>query len=414
MQTNNDVQVIIELPSVAVLPNNKRNAVSVPRRFFKTIKRYPEIEIFGKELSYKYCMMINGIKNPYLSRLVASGIPLSCALSLVSKLLSDICRVIDTIVESIRTREFAIGNMQSLLVDFVEYLRHFAGIVCGIFVAWYSPALAAKTFLTNPVDPSINFLNKKEAAHLYSMADLLHKFFIKHKIDYRIACGTALGARREGGIIRNDDDIDLMLHPDSVKAFQSLVDKGIFSEETGISIRAQVWTGGWQSFYADSPKGGAGSPLAEVGRPFIDIFPGVWRTNGNEQVISYGNDLMHNISRGDYFSTEEWNESPVLYPFGPTKLHGIESIDAYLVRSYGPLALKYTAILYPHDVYSNIYATPLRTFSILSQNAAPRYMKHVKKAPLDFDETEYVIRTSQWMENSIAEDDFPTSTVMTL
>ncbi|WED43728.1 LicD family protein [Legionella cardiaca] len=371
------------------------------------LKRYPEIEIFGKECSYKYCKMINGIKNPLLSRLVASGIPLSSALSLLSKLLSDICRMIDTIIESIRTGEFAMGNTQSLLVDAVEYMRLFMGVVFGIFVAWYSPELAASSFLTNPVDSSINFLDKTEAAHLYSMADLLHKFFIKHKIDYRICCGTALGAKREGGVIRNDDDMDLMLHPDSIEAFKTLIDNGTFANETGISIKKQAWTGGWQCFYADSPKGMAGSPLEEIGKPFIDIFPGAWRKKGEKQVISYGEDRMYNLSRNDYFTIEEWSESPELYPFGPTRLYGIKSIDSYLIRSYGPLALKYTALIYPHDVYSRVYATPLRTFSILSQNPAPCYMRHEKKAPLDFDQIEYSIRILQWMgDDNLAQNDF--------
>ncbi|KTC85003.1 LicD family protein [Legionella brunensis] len=400
MRTNN---VISEESSS--IPSFTNDDVGTSRKILNTFKRYPEIEIFGKESSYKYYNLINGINNPLLSRLVASGIPISCALSLVSKLLSDICRIIDTIIESIRIGEFAIGNTQSLLVDTVEYLRQFTGVVLGIFVAWYSPELAAKSFLTNPVDSSISFLDKREAAHLYSMADLLHKFFIKHNIDYRICCGTALGAKREGGIIRNDDDIDLMLHPDSIEVFKALVDDGTFTEETGISIKNQSWTGGWQTFYADSPKGMAGSPLEGIGKPFIDIFPGTWRKKGNKDVISYGEDRMYNLSRDDYFTAEEWNESPELYSFGPTKLYGIKSIESYLVRSYGPLALKYTALIYPHDVYSQIYATPLRTFSILTQNAAPCYMRHEKKAPLDFDEMEFSIRTSHWInEEKVSQD----------
>ena len=288
-------------------------------------------------------------------------------------------------------------------MDAAEYVRHFMGIVFGIFVAWYSPELAAKSFLTKPVDPSINFLDKTEAAHLYAMADLLHKFFIKHHIDYRICCGTGLGAKREGGVIRNDDDVDLMLHPDSIEVFKALVDDGTFFEETGVSIKNQPWTGGWQTFYEDTPKGMVGSPLEHIGKPFIDIFPGAFRNKGNQQVITYGEDRMYNLSKDDYFTPEEWGETPELYSFGPTQLQGIKSIEAYLLRSYGPLALKYTALLYPHDVYSKVYKSPLRAFSILSQNPAPCYMRHVQKAPLDCDIIAFRTRTAGWMSDDLSE-----------
>lgn len=373
--------------------------MSTTRNILKTIKRYPELDMFGKECSYQFHTILTHMDNALISRLVASGIPLCSALSLVSKLLSDICRLIETVVQSIKTGEFASGNVQTLLVDAAEYARHIMGILFGIFVAWWSPQLAADTFLTQPANPAKTFLDQKEAARLYAMGDLLNKFFIKYKIDYRICCGTALGAKREGGIIRNDDDIDLMIHPDSVETFKALVNNGAFAKETGISIEWQQWTGGWESFYADSPKGNKGSPLERIGKPFVDIFPGVWRKKGNDNVITYGEDKMYNQSKGDYFTQEEWNEPPKLYAFGPTQLYGVKSIEPYLERSYGPLALKYIALLYPHDVYSHIYANPLKIFSILSQQPAPRYMRHVQKSPLDYDKNDYAVKAAQWFDN---------------
>lgn len=367
----------------------------VSSQVVNTFKRYSEIEVLGKEWSYRYSTLIHGIDNPLLARLVASGIPLSAALSLVLKLLSDCCRLLDTLGESIRTGEFAIGNVPLFLVDAMEYLRQLMGIILGVFVAWYSPQLAARSFLTNPVDPSIEMLTPKETAQLYSMVNALHQFFIEHKIDYRICCGTALGAQREGGIIRNDDDIDLMLHPDSVDAFRNLVNQGIFTEKTGIAIQYQPWTGGWQSFYKDSPKGVEGSPLETIGKPFIDVFAGVWRKKGNQQIISYGVDRMYNLFRSEYFTQEEWAETPKLYTFGPTKLLGIESMEAYLIRCYGPLALRYTAVEPPHEAYEKIYKSPLRVFSILAQHPLPCYMRHEKAMPVQYDEEEYSSRTLQ-------------------
>lgn len=371
--------------------------MSTTRKIFNWIKRYPELEMFGKEGSYQLHTFIIEENNSLLSYFAALIIPISCTLSLVTKLLSDTCRAIHTIVESIRTREYAGGNIQTLLVDAAEYTRHIFGIIFGLPTALlWSPKTAADAFLTKPANPAKTFLNQKEGSRLYSMGDLLHKFFVTHNIDYRICSGTALGARRESGIIRNDDDIDLMLHPDSVEQFKTLVNNGTFEKETGINIRPQPWTGGWQSFCADSPKGEKGSPLEHIGKPFVDIFPGVWRNVANNNVITYGKDNMFYQSKGDYFTKEEWDEKPVLYPFGPTKLYGIKSIDGYIERSYGPLALNYITLLYPHDAYSKIYAKPLKTFSILSDYPTPRFLRHVQKAPLAHDKNDYVVNVSKW------------------
>ena len=204
------------------------------------------------------------------------------------------------------------------------------------------------------------------------MGDRLHAFFVRHQIDYRIASGTALGAVREQGIIRNDDDIDLLIHPDDVAKFKKLYEDGIFVKETGISIEPQAFTEGWQCFYSDSPKGEPGTPLERIGKPFVDIFPGTRRLLGGKSIITFGADAIYLQSKGDHFTDEEWG-SPTLYTFGPTKLYGIEpnAMKTYLWRSYGPSALQYKTRLYPHDVYSSVYANPLRAYSILTNTQHP-------------------------------------------
>lgn len=385
--------------STFLLDDAKKGPIPLSTQVLNAFRLYPGIELFGKESSYEYYHLIKSTNDPMLARLLAIGIPLSSALSFSSKLLTDLCSVVDIIIESIVTGELATGNIQSLLVEVFEYGRYILGMMSGTFIALYSPELAADSFLTKPVDPSISFLSELEAARLYAMVDLLHKFFIKHHIDYRICCGTALGAKREGGIIRNDDDIDLMLHPDSIEAFKVLVEDGIFTKETGISIERQPWTGGWQSFYADTPKGITGSPLEHIGKPFIDIFPGTWRQKGNRQVISYGEDRMYDLSRNDYFTEEEWSEPAVLYPFGPTQLYGIKSIEDYIKRAYGQLALKYVLAAIPHDALAEISVSPLATCSIFARHDIPRAMRHIEKAPTSFDELEYYERTAHWVSD---------------
>ncbi|OGV47624.1 MAG: hypothetical protein A3F46_05300 [Legionellales bacterium RIFCSPHIGHO2_12_FULL_42_9] len=364
-----------------------------PSSVIDTLRKYPQIELLSREKSHALYQLITECernKSP-LAYLLALGIPVFSALNIASKLTSDSCRAIDTLIQTIRQREYAGGNIQTLGVDFAEYGRSFSGCLAGALVGLYSPSYAAETFLTIAADPTVAFLTPDEGARLYAMADGLHAFFIKHRIDYRICSGTALGAIREKGIIRNDDDIDLMLHPNSEDSFRQLVEEGTFTKETGISIVKQPITGGLQCFYSDSPKGQPGTPTEHVGKPFIDIFTPITRLLGNQPIITYGEEKMYLQSKGDYFTPQEWGEEPTLYPFGPTQLCGVEpqAMKTYISRCYGESALHYKTLLYPHEVYSAIYATPLRAFSILAQHPVPRYMRHTEAAPLDFDHSIY-------------------------
>lgn len=359
------------------------------------LKKYPEIEIYGKERSYELYKLIKKLEEEKsaIAYLAGLSIPAYSALNLLCKIITDVCRIFDTLIQSIINREYAGGNIQTLFVDVVEYGRSLLGLLTGAFVALCSPSYAAESFLTVPADPSINYLGKKEAARLYAMVDGLHTFFIKHNIDYRICCGTALGAVREGGIIRNDDDIDLMIHPDSVEAFKKLCEDGTFKKETGISISPQAFTGGWQCFYDSSPKGSANSPLEQIGQPFIDIFPGTRRLVGTKSIITYGDEGMYLQSKGDHFTDEDWGK-PYEYKFGPTKLYGIapERMRAYLRRSYSDSALEYVYRVFPHHVWSDIYGhrkTPLKAFSIFAEHPFPRAVRHVNPEPMEFDVEEY-------------------------
>lgn len=360
--------------------------------FLEFLKKYPVIELFSRGMSYELYKQIrefDASKSP-LAYLIALGIPVSSALTIAGKLATDACRALDTIIQSIQHREYAGGNVQTLVVDGAEYVRSGCGLLTGALLALYSPRVAAETFLTIAADPSKAFLTADEGARLYAMGDRLHAFFVRHAIDYRICSGTALGAIREKGIILNDDDIDLMIHPDYVLKLKTLIENGSLTQETGISIEPQIVTGGWQCFYADSPKGEPGTPTEKIGKPFIDIFPGTWRVLGSHPIITFGVDTMYLQSKGDHFTQEEWGK-PCLYPFGPTQLYGVResALRQYLSRCYGPSALFYKTRLYPHEVYSGIYAHPLSAFSVLSRYPAPRYMRNVSPSPLGFDQAVY-------------------------
>ncbi|MDI1351731.1 MAG: LicD family protein [bacterium] len=369
------------------------------------LKKYPEIELFSREKGYELYSLITDLKkndSPF-AYLVGIGIPVYSAFHLIIKLITDFCRIIDTLIQSLILREYAGGNIQTLLVDANEYGRSVLGILAGALVAVYSPSDAAELFLTVAPDPALTYLTAEEGARLYAMGDRLHAFFVNHQIDYRICSGTALGAFREKGIIHNDDDMDLIIHPDSVDRFSRLCKEGTLSKETGISIAVQPFTGGWQSFYADSPKGQSNSPLEHIGKPFVDIFPGTRRLLGGLSIITYGEDRMYLQSKGDYFTDKEWGLIPTEYEFGPTTLYGVnpQAMKDYLSRSYGSSALRYVNRLFPHEVYSAVYASPLSTFSILSQHPAPRCMRHVVPAPLGFDKAVYELHTARTKDVSL-------------
>lgn len=355
----------------------------------EALTQYQELELLGKEVSYQYYQRLHQQDESLLSYLLAAGIPVCSALSFTTKLVSDLCRIGHTVIQSAVEFRYAGGSIHNLIIDATEYCRSILGMVIGLPVALFtSPKDSANAFLTVETEHAATFLTPSEGARLYAMADVLHACFKKHQIDYRICAGTALGALREHGIIRNDDDVDLMIHPDSVEKLKQLIESGVLQQETGIKIEFQPFTGGWQCFYEDSPKGEAGGPTEHIGKPFVDLFPGCWRHVNNEQVITYGADQIYYQSPGDYFSQQEWGK-PVTYLFGPTQLDGIDNMEPYLKRSYGPFALKYITRLYAHETYAKIYANPLKAFSILSQLPTPRLMRHAGADPLDFDEAIY-------------------------
>jgi len=365
--------------------------VDTTRQF---LKKYYEIEKFGKNISYQLYQNIVTQEQSVYAYMQAMAIPLVSALNIICKLITDLCCIIHTVIQSIAEHRYSAGNIFTLLANASEYCRSLLGCIFGIPITLlFSPRYAANTFLTPGSDISQTFLSAKESALLYAMADRLHVFFKAYKIDYRMCCGSALGAQREHGIIRNDDDIDLMIHPKSVELFTQLVNDGTFSRKTGISIQKQNITGGWQCFYEESPKGGAGTPLENIGFPFVDIFPGVYRKYKNDWIITYGENKMHYQSPGDYFTEQEWGK-PVLYRFGPTHLYGIQSIKTYLQRCYGPLATEYVSSLYPHEVYSTIFGHPHRVFTMLFQYSTPRYFKHTHPNPHSYDPEAFKIKTA--------------------
>ncbi len=357
-------------------------------RITSLLQQYHQIEKIGKTASHQYYQYLLSRDENLLTHLMAAGIPVFSAVSFVTKLITDVCELIHLLIRSLKEKRYAGGNVQTMVVDTFEYVRNLLGCILGLPWGLWSPHQAAKNFLIESDNTTDTKLTSEQGAKLYAMANVLHAFFKRHGIDYRMCSGTALGALREKGIIPKDDDVDLMVHPDSVDKLKRLIDDGTLERETGISIGFQPETGGWQCFYDDSPKGAPDTALSHIGVPFVDIFPGTWRPVNNQQVITYGLDQMHYLSLGDYFTESEWGE-PVLYPFGPTHLYGIQALSDYVARSYGHMAEHFITRLYSHETYAAIWAEPKRLFELLTQKPLPRYMCHTKPSPLGFVAEEY-------------------------
>lgn len=394
------------------------NAVMGLETFFQDM--YPKIDGFGRNASYKLNRKIRDNEASRWRYLYGAGISFSAGLSMATIFTTGLCGALDCLIQSAKKGELVYGNMQTSIVYGSELWRSTQALFMGSYMALsHSPKEAAEKYLTIAADPHKARLNRDEAARVYAMGDLLREFFIKHKINHRMCSGTALGAFRDLGIILNDDDEDYLIHPDDVERLEKLFEDGTFTAETGIQVRRKEITGGWQCFYADSPKKffsdeaiKVNNPDAEpdIGDPFIDIFPAVRKTLGNKEIFTYGKLEMSAQSPGDYLTPEEWGTEPTIYPFGPTTVWGIEreAMLEYLKRCYGPTALDYKTLLLPHKAYANAsvelrksyqsarawsfreaYSELRKAYSTVTENPLPRFMRNETPVSTDFDKEVY-------------------------
>lgn len=57
---------------------------------------------------------------------------------------------------------------------------------------------------------------------ILEIANYIHNFCIEHDIDYCLMGGSALGAKRHGGFIPWDDDLDIFMTPDNYEKFREI------------------------------------------------------------------------------------------------------------------------------------------------------------------------------------------------
>lgn len=81
----------------------------------------------------------------------------------------------------------------------------------------------------------MNDLMRKETPNEWGLKELqnvilniaydIDKFCQKHNITYRLMGGSALGAKRHGGFIPWDDDLDVFMTPDEYEQFRDAFNK---------------------------------------------------------------------------------------------------------------------------------------------------------------------------------------------
>lgn len=320
-------------------------------------------------------------------RVGALCIPVICFISEALKGALNTVQAFEFGAEIIKNRRAQTGNIQTGIMHVSEHARNILGMTLGVPLAIAYPKTCSEVFLARRAKQMNRKLDMDDAAKLYALAYAVDAFFKKHSVDYRISGGTLLGAARHKGIIPWDDDVDVHLHPDSVQKCQELFEKSIFTKETGIEVKPQPHTGGWECFYSDSKKGEG--PLEGIGLPFLDVFRTVF--DKETQTIQYESKEMGMAYPGEYFTLQNWNDSKE-YDFGPISMTGVKDYRECIDRSYGPDAMDFAYQTIHHEEFNKIFGQPLRVrenLKIISEYGLPRRTVLSDKSPIEYNKELY-------------------------
>lgn len=160
--------------------------------------------------------------------------------------------------------------------------------------------------------PATGALAKRQAENLCLLKEFV-AICKKYKLDYWLDFGTLLGAKRHGGFVPWDDDIDVAMRREDIVKFRDVFQKGhkenlefLFwmGEQSRLVFKND--TGAFLDIYAYQEKDNELWP--------VPIFP----------ISSYNSHIMHDI----------------IYPFSQIEFCGIKfnapkNVEAYLKTKYG-------------------------------------------------------------------------------
>jgi lipopolysaccharide cholinephosphotransferase len=180
-------------------------------------------------------------------------------------------------------------------------------------------------YVTVTDDELKKYYTKKELIlNLYQLTKDFHDIATKHKLRYWIEGGTLLGAVRNKGIIRFDDDVDVdIMHEDEIQ-FQKLIPE---FEKLGYTIKhGYIYT------------------MCTAGKaPCIDIFV----CHPKNGATSYSNLSITSAFPNSFFYLSELFPLKK-YKFGDIELYGPNNATPYLDRLY-PEWDKYAVIHQKHN-----------------------------------------------------------------
>lgn len=322
------------------------------------------------------------IQDSSAGRIAIIAIPIICLTAELSRIAVDLEKLVVVVATSVASLDYRGGSIHVLVLAFFEHGRNIAGVFVGFFVALVDLKVAGSIFLITESRNLKRILDDKQAGTLYGVAYALSKFFDAHGIEYRLSSGSLLGAVRHKGIIPWDDDIDMMIHPDSQQKFKALIENGDFQVETGMQIVWQDFTEGWQVYHPDSPKGEG--KLKDVGLPFIDVF--TLKEEDEKYVLASWE--QRKIASGDYFTKDEWMTASKGYSFGPLSLKSISDFKPYINRCYGREALDFGFQTIHHENLAKMWADKFnfkRHIDIVRQTGLPRRTYLACRLPITYD-----------------------------
>jgi lipopolysaccharide cholinephosphotransferase len=205
------------------------------------------------------------------------------------------------------------------------------------------------------------YTDKEFILNLYQLTKDFHDIATKHKLRYWIEGGTLLGAVRNQGIIKFDDDVDVdIMHEDEIH-FQSLIHE---FEKLGYNVRHN-------NIY---------SICCNKKPPCLDIFI---RHRTKDDTVLHTNLTMRTKFKNEFFLYTELFPLKK-YKFGEMELYGPNNPKPHLDRAY-PEWDKYAVIHQKHNNSFYLFGVHKVKFALTPEILKPAEPKGPLQNRVSFD-----------------------------